>query len=36
MDDGGVSGGENMVGMAGGANAFGGEDELYRQLRDLF
>lgn len=36
MDDGGVSNGENMVGMAGGANAFGGEDELYRQLRDLF
>ncbi|OBT83536.1 hypothetical protein VE02_07799 [Pseudogymnoascus sp. 03VT05] len=36
MDDGGVSSGENMVGMAGGANAFGGEDELYRQLRDLF
>ncbi|KFZ11729.1 hypothetical protein V502_07431 [Pseudogymnoascus sp. VKM F-4520 (FW-2644)] len=36
MDDGGVNSGENMVGMAGGANAFGGDDELYRQLRDLF
>lgn len=36
MGDSGVSNGENMAGMVGGANVFGGEDELYRQLRDLF